>query len=103
MYCIDCMVSSKVEDLGEYTINRILTDFFKLCECTPVSSVHVLSAEKSKMAEDLTHYFLVMYSFMFWPPYYMIAPKNYLFIYLFIVFVIISTSSNSTRSRSLSR
>ena len=40
------------------------------------------------MAEDLTHYFLVMYSFMFWPPYYMIAPKNYLFIYLLFLLLL---------------
>ena len=55
MYCIDCMVNSKIKDLREYTINGILTDFFKLCECTLVSSLHVLSTKKkkSKMAEDL--------------------------------------------------
>ena len=48
MYCIDCMVNSKIEDLREYTINGILTDFFKLCECTLVSSLHVLSTKKKQ-------------------------------------------------------
>ena len=53
MYCIDRMVNSKIEDLREYTINGILTDFFKLCECTPVSSLHVLSTKKKQDGRGL--------------------------------------------------